>query len=60
MNLLVPSPLEQFEIISLIPFTVGSLNYSFTNSTLFMAIASFIALVWISLSFYKSLLIPSY
>ena len=30
------SPLEQFSIISLIPFHIGSLYFSFTNSSLFL------------------------
>nr|BAD83425.2 ATP synthase F0 subunit 6 [Nicotiana tabacum] len=33
---LVSSPLEQFEIISLIPMKIGNLYFSFTNSSLFM------------------------
>ena len=31
------SPLEQFSIISLIPFHIGNLYFSFTNSSLFLA-----------------------
>lgn len=33
---LVSSPLEQFEIIPLIPMKIGNLYFSFTNSSLFM------------------------
>ncbi len=33
------SPLEQFEIHAILPITVGDLNLSFTNSSLWMAIA---------------------
>jgi F-type H+-transporting ATPase subunit a len=33
------SPLEQFEIHPILPITVGDLNLSFTNSSLWMAIA---------------------
>nr|YP_009121970.1 ATPase subunit 6 [Hyoscyamus niger]AJK91366.1 ATPase subunit 6 [Hyoscyamus niger]QEP94809.1 ATPase subunit 6 [Nicotiana tabacum/Hyoscyamus niger cybrid]QEP94850.1 ATPase subunit 6 [Nicotiana tabacum/Hyoscyamus niger cybrid] len=32
----VPSPLEQFEIIPLIPMKIGNLYFSFTNPSLFM------------------------
>ena len=34
------SPLEQFEIKSIVEVTVGGLDLSFTNSSIFMAIAS--------------------
>ncbi|EEF27785.1 ATP synthase subunit, putative [Ricinus communis] len=33
---LVPSPLEQFAILPLIPMKIGNLYFSFTNSSLFM------------------------
>jgi hypothetical protein len=33
---LVPSPLEQFSILPLIPMNIGNLYFSFTNSSLFM------------------------
>ena len=33
---IVPSPLEQFEIIPLIPMKIGNLYFSFTNPSLFM------------------------
>ena len=33
---IVPSPLEQFEIIPLIPMKIGDLYFSFTNPSLFM------------------------
>nr|YP_010900760.1 ATPase subunit 6 [Santalum album]WHS25603.1 ATPase subunit 6 [Santalum album] len=33
---MVPSPLEQFEIIPLIPMKIGDLYFSFTNPSLFM------------------------
>nr|ABV25022.1 ATPase subunit 6 [Boehmeria nivea]ABV25023.1 ATPase subunit 6 [Boehmeria nivea]ABV25024.1 ATPase subunit 6 [Boehmeria nivea] len=32
----VPSPLEQFEILPLIPLNIGNLYFSFTNSSFFM------------------------
>ena len=32
----VPSPLEQFSILPLIPMNIGNLYFSFTNSALFM------------------------
>jgi len=36
---MVSSPLEQFAIISLIPFHVGNFYFSFTNSSLFMLLS---------------------
>ena len=35
------SPLEQFEIKTLIPIRIGDLDLSFTNSALSMSIAAF-------------------
>nr|AHX02443.1 ATP synthase F0 subunit 6 [Ceramium japonicum] len=58
--LLIHSPLEQFEIVTLIPISFLNFNISVTNSTLFMSIAVFVSLTWINLSFYKNLLLPSY
>lgn len=38
-NIFLNSPLEQFEIISLLPFQLGSLDLSITNSTIMMFIS---------------------
>jgi heme/copper-type cytochrome/quinol oxidase subunit 3 len=35
---MISSPLEQFELIPLIPLSLGSLDISFTHSSLFMCI----------------------
>ena len=35
---MISSPLEQFELIPLIPLSIGSLDISFTQSTFFMCI----------------------
>ena len=44
---MVFSPLEQFAIISLIPFHLGNLYLSFTNSSLFMLLTvSFVLLLF--------------
>nr|YP_010199906.1 ATP synthase F0 subunit a [Gracilariopsis tenuifrons]AXF36240.1 ATP synthase F0 subunit a [Gracilariopsis tenuifrons]UAD89966.1 ATP synthase F0 subunit a [Gracilariopsis tenuifrons] len=56
---LIMSPLEQFEIVTLIPLTFFGLNISVTNSVLFMIFAFLIAIFWISLSFYKNSIIPN-
>ena len=41
------SPLEQFSIISLIPFHIGNLYFSFTNSSLFLLLTtSFLAIIF--------------
>nr|YP_009002128.1 ATP synthase F0 subunit 6 [Sporolithon durum]AGU16693.1 ATP synthase F0 subunit 6 [Sporolithon durum] len=59
LNSTINSPLEQFEIVTLLPLTFNGLNLSFTNSSLFLIIAISILLFWLSLSFFKSTLIPS-
>nr|YP_004062190.1 ATP synthase F0 subunit 6 [Gracilariopsis andersonii]ADR03206.1 ATP synthase F0 subunit 6 [Gracilariopsis andersonii]APC24911.1 ATP synthase F0 subunit a [Gracilariopsis andersonii] len=56
---LITSPLEQFEIVTLVPLTFFGLNISVTNSVLFMIFAFLIAIFWISLSFYKNSVIPN-
>lgn len=58
-NFIIPSPLEQFEIVALVPLNFFGLNFSITNSTLFMVLSCVVSLFWISLSFYKSSLIPT-
>ena len=55
----IASPLEQFEIIALIPLTFLGLNFSITNSVLFMLIAFLISTTWISLSLHRNSLIPN-
>lgn len=54
----ITSPLEQFEIVTILPFTLLGFNLSLTNSTLFLIIAGFTSILWLSLSFYKVSLIP--
>jgi ATP synthase subunit 6 len=57
--LLASSPLEQFEIVTIIPLTIFGCNFSFTNSSLFFFLSAFLLVVKIGLSFYKSSLIPN-
>lgn len=60
MNILIiASPLEQFEIVTLLPFTVFGLNISMTNSSLFLILSSLISIGFLVFSFYKSTLIPT-
>jgi len=59
MSTFITSPLEQFEIVTLLPLSLFGLNISLTNSTLFLFLSSLIALFWLSLSFYKFSLIPN-
>jgi len=59
-KLIVFSPLEQFELITLFPLTIKSFNISLTNSSLFMIIVFLILCFWLSLSFYKNGIIPNY
>nr|YP_011017770.1 ATP synthase F0 subunit a [Polysiphonia morrowii]WQF69616.1 ATP synthase F0 subunit a [Polysiphonia morrowii] len=54
------SPLEQFEIINIIPIYFYSFNLSFTNASLLMLFVIFFSFFWLSLSFFKANLIPNY
>nr|YP_009130754.1 ATP synthase F0 subunit 6 [Agarophyton chilense]AKA27609.1 ATP synthase F0 subunit 6 [Agarophyton chilense]ASP44537.1 ATP synthase F0 subunit 6 [Agarophyton chilense]UAD89538.1 ATP synthase F0 subunit a [Agarophyton chilense] len=56
---LLASPLEQFEIVTLMPLTFFGLNISITNSALFMIFSFVIAIFWIGLSFYKNTIVPN-
>lgn len=58
--LIITSPLEQFEIISILPIFFNSFNLSFTNASLLMLFTTFIAFFWLSLSFFKVNFIPNY
>ena len=53
------SPLEQFEIVTIIPLNLLGYNFSFTNSSLFLLMAASLLVLKISLSFHKSSLIPN-
>lgn len=54
------SPLEQFEIVTIFPITFLGLNFSFTNSSLFLLLSIVISISFLCLSFYKYGLIPNY
>jgi ATP synthase subunit 6 len=56
---MIASPLEQFEIIPIIPMHFGLLNISFTNSSLFILIVIGIFYSIFNLSTKKSTLIPN-
>nr|YP_009316501.1 ATP synthase F0 subunit 6 [Kappaphycus alvarezii]AOV83584.1 ATP synthase F0 subunit 6 [Kappaphycus alvarezii] len=56
---IISSPLEQFEIVALLPLSVFGFNFSLTNSSLFLIIAFFTLIFWVSLSFYDTTLIPN-
>nr|AYR06684.1 ATP synthase F0 subunit 6 [Rhodogorgon sp.] len=53
------SPLEQFEIVTILPLTCLGLNISLTNSSLFLLISTFIIFFWLNLSFFKNNIIPN-
>nr|UAT97985.1 ATP synthase F0 subunit 6 [Ahnfeltia plicata] len=55
----IASPLEQFEIVTIFPLSISGWNFSLTNSSLFLLISTTVLLFWLSLSFYKSSLIPN-
>lgn len=55
----ISSPLEQFELITILPVTFWNFNLSFTNSSFYLIIVTFVLVFWLSLSFYKSSILPS-
>lgn len=57
---IVLSPLEQFEIITILPIYLSTLNLSFTNSSLLMLFTVFFVTFWTSLSFFESKILPNY
>lgn len=59
-KLLIFSPLEQFEIITIFPIYFDFLNISITNYMILLFLIIFILIFLISLSFYKSNLVPNY
>lgn len=59
MSIFLTSPLEQFEIVALLPLSIFGFNISLTNSFLFLFISIFLAIFWMFLSFYKSGIVPS-
>lgn len=52
------NPIEQFEIVSLVPIHVGGLNLSFTNSSMWMVIAALISSALLILSMRGRALVP--
>lgn len=52
------NPLEQFEIRPLIPFHIGSVDLSFTNSSLFMVIGVVLVTLLITLATRQGRLVP--
>lgn len=52
------SPLEQFSIYKLIPLALGSYDFSFTNSSFFVVLASFLIIFSFSLICSKATIIP--
>lgn len=52
------NPIHQFEITPLIPLTVGSVDLSFTNSSLWMAIAVVVSTTFLTLATSRKGLVP--
>lgn len=53
------NPIQQFEIIPLIPLHVGNIDISFTNSALWMAIAVVVSTTLLSIAMNKQALVPN-
>lgn len=51
-------PIEQFQIKPIVPLHIGDYDVSFTNSSLFMVIAVFVAIISLSLATRKRTLVP--
>jgi len=54
------SPLEQFSVYKLIPFSLGSFDFSFTNSSFFSIIVCFVILFFFSSICSNAMLIPTF
>jgi F-type H+-transporting ATPase subunit a len=52
------NPIEQFEIKPLVPLSIGPLDISFTNSSLWMAIAVVVSTVFLGLATSRKSLVP--
>lgn len=53
------SPLDQFKITEIVPLHVGKINLSFTNSALYMVIATALIILFMIRATSRKLLIPS-
>lgn len=53
------SPLAQFEVKKIVDFKVGNVDLSFTNSALYMVIATFLIITFMLFSTRKKSLVPS-
>ena len=58
-RIIICSPLEQFEIVTILPITFLNLNLSFTNASFFLLISLLFLFFWLNLSFYKNSLVPN-
>nr|YP_009040924.1 ATP synthase F0 subunit 6 [Pyropia kanakaensis]AIB08144.1 ATP synthase F0 subunit 6 [Pyropia kanakaensis]AIB08202.1 ATP synthase F0 subunit 6 [Pyropia kanakaensis] len=52
------SPLEQFEIIPILPIELFGLNISITNAALFLMLSVALSIFWFSLVIYNNKLVP--
>ena len=53
------SPMEQFEIVPLVPLEAGGFDISFTNASLWMCIVAASAALFLSLGASSSKLVPT-
>nr|WFG74032.1 ATP synthase F0 subunit 6 [Cavernulicola chilensis] len=58
-HLIANSPLEQFELVTLLPINLWGLNFSLTNSSLFLFISALSFLMIFNLSITQSTLVPT-
>ena len=57
MNFII-SPLEQFQIISLIPINILDVNISFTNASFFMVLATILIITFFNNSIKNATIVP--
>jgi ATP synthase subunit 6 len=55
----ITSPLEQFEIVTIFPISLLGLNFSLTNSSLFLLLSLFVIIFSLTLAFFKISLVPT-
>lgn len=53
------SPLEQFEIVTLVPIEFINFNFSFTNASLFLLIAIFVLILFFYIILKNKLIVPN-
>nr|AVK39574.1 ATP synthase F0 subunit 6 [Sheathia arcuata] len=59
LTFFITSPLEQFEIVTIFPISLLGLNFSLTNSSIFLILSLFVIIIFLTFSFFKISLVPT-